>query len=69
MDPIDYIKSEIERRGLKQSDLVSAFGSRGKVSEVLNRKRWLSVAMIRDLHFDFGMDATILLRDYKIEDA
>lgn len=66
-DPVSYIKDEMQRRGLKQADLAPAFGTRARVSEVLNRKRWLSVSMIRDLVFDFDMDPRKLLEDYDLD--
>ncbi len=65
-DPIDYIKAEMERRGLKQIDLVPAFGSRARASEVLNRKRALTVAMIRALHLNFDMAASVLIQRYEL---
>ena len=66
MDPIDYIKAEMERRGWRNRDLVPAFGSSGRVSEVLGRKRWLTIGMISALHFNFGLDASALLRPYEL---
>ncbi len=49
-DPIEAIKFEMEIRGLKRKDLEPYIGSRGRVSEVLNHKRHLSIEMIRNLH-------------------
>jgi HTH-type transcriptional regulator/antitoxin HigA len=49
-DPIEAIKFEMEIRGLKRKDLEPYIGSRGRVSEVLNHKRNLSIEMIRNLH-------------------
>lgn len=49
-DPVEAIKFRMEQMGLKPKDLTSIIGSRSKVSEVLNHKRQLSIAMIRNLH-------------------
>ena len=49
-DPIDYIKIRMEELGLKQEDLVPYMGNKGNISKVLNRKRPLSLEMIRKLH-------------------
>ena len=49
-DPIEAIKFRMEQMGLEAKDLTPIIGSRSKVSEVLNRKRQLSIAMIRNLH-------------------
>lgn len=65
--PIRYIKSEMKVNGWTQSDLAPAFGTRARVSEVLSQKRWLSVSMIRDLTFDFGLCPRVLLADYDLD--
>lgn len=49
-DPVEAIKFRMEQMGLKPKDLTPIIGSRSKVSEVLNHKRQLSIAMIRNLH-------------------
>lgn len=49
-DPIDAIKFRMEQNNLSRKDLEPFIGSRGRVSEVLNRKRELSITMIRELH-------------------
>ena len=49
-DPIEAIKFRMEQSGLGRKDLEPFIGSRGRVSEVLNRKRELSIKMIRELH-------------------
>lgn len=49
-DPIDAIKFRMEQNGITRKDLEPYIGSRGRVSEVLNRKRELSIQMIRELH-------------------
>lgn len=49
-DPVEAIKFRMEQMGLVPKDLTPIIGSRSKVSEVLNHKRQLSIAMIRNLH-------------------
>ena len=49
-DPIEAIKFRMDQQGLTPRDLESFIGTRGHVSEVLNRKRKLSLAMIKRLH-------------------
>lgn len=60
-DPIEAIKFRMEQMGFKQVDMVKYFGTRGRVSEILNRKRNLSLSMIKTLHKDFGIPAESLL--------
>ncbi len=61
-DPIEAIRFRMEQGKLKQKDLILIFGSKGKVSEVLNGKRELSLTMIRKLVNDFGIPAAVLLQ-------
>ena len=49
-DPIEAIKFRMEQEGLMQKDLIPYIGSKSRVSEVLNKKRGLSIEMIRNLH-------------------
>jgi HTH-type transcriptional regulator/antitoxin HigA len=60
-DPVEAIKLRIEEQGLKRKDLISYFGSASRVSEVLNRKRPLTLEMIRKLHRGLGISAETLL--------
>ena len=62
-DPIDAILFRMEQQGLTRKDLVPYIGSQSKVSEVLNRKRPLSLAMIRALHAGLGIPAEVLLQE------
>lgn len=64
-DPIEAIRFRMEQQGLSRRDLEPFIGSRARVSEVLNRKRPLSVEMIRRLHAGLGIPAEILIRPYK----
>ena len=60
-DPIEAIKFRIEQQGLSRKDLEKILGTRTRVSEVLNRKRGLSINMIRALHEKLGISAEILI--------
>lgn len=60
-DPIEAIRFCMEQQGLQQKDLVPYVGSASKVSEVLSRKRHLSVAMIRNLSRGLGIPADVLV--------
>src|SRR5215470_4940369 len=61
-DPIEAIKYHMESRGLCRRDLEPYLGSRARVAEVLNRKRPLSLEMIRRLHTGLGIAAEILIQ-------
>lgn len=61
LDPIEAIKYEMEESGLKQKDLIQYFGSKEMVSQVLNKKRPLTLKMIKNLYHNFGISADILL--------
>lgn len=60
-DPAGVLEYFMESRGLTRADLVSYLGSKERVSEVLNRKRGLSLAMIRRLHDGLGIPAELLV--------
>lgn len=64
-DPIDAILYHLESRGLARRDLEPYLGSRGRVSEVLNRKRPLTLTMIRQLHLGLGIPADVLIQPYQ----
>ena len=64
-DPIEAIKFRLEQQGLTRRNLEPYIGSRARVSEVLNRRRPLSVEMIRRLHKGLGIPAEVLIRPYK----
>jgi HTH-type transcriptional regulator / antitoxin HigA len=61
-DPIEAIKFRMEQQGLTRKDLERVLGSRTRVSEVLNRKRGLSIDMIRKLHDKLQIPAEVLIR-------
>lgn len=64
-DPVEAIQYYMESRGLTRRDLESYIGSRGRVSEILNRKRSLSIEMIRRLHTALGIPAEVLIQPYE----
>lgn len=61
-DPVDAIEFRMDQAGLTRKDLVKYIGSASKVSEVMNRKRPLSVTMMRALHEGLGISAEVLLQ-------
>lgn len=62
-DPIEAIKFRMEQQELTRKDMAAYIGSQSKVSEVLNRKRPLSLRMIRKLHTGLGIPAEVLLQE------
>jgi HTH-type transcriptional regulator / antitoxin HigA len=61
-DPVEAIKFRMEQQGLSRRDLEPLIGTRTRVAEVLNRKRNLSISMIRRLHKRLGISADVLIR-------
>ena len=61
-DPIETIKFRMEQQGLSRKDLEPFIGTRTRVAEVLNRKRSLSIGMIRRLHKHLGISAEVLIK-------
>jgi HTH-type transcriptional regulator/antitoxin HigA len=61
-DPIEAIKFRMEQQNLTRRDLEEIIGSRTRIAEVLNRKRGLSIGMIRRLHEQLGISADVLIR-------
>jgi HTH-type transcriptional regulator/antitoxin HigA len=68
-DPIAAIEFMLEQKTLKRRDLEPAIGSRGRVSEVLNRKRPLTLPMVRALSKLLQIPPDILIQDYKTQSA
>src|SRR2546422_1597020 len=64
-DPIDALIYHMESRGLTRRDLEPFLGSRARVSEVLNRRRALTIEMIRKLHGGLGIAAEVLIQPYE----
>ena len=65
-DPIEALLYHMESRGLTRRDLEPFLGSRARVAEVLNRRRQLTIDMIRKLHEGLGISAEVLIRPYNI---
>lgn len=68
-DPVEAIVYFMDSRGLTRRDLEPFLGSRARVSEVLNRKRPLSLEMIRKLNTGLGIPAEVLIQPYPLEQA
>jgi HTH-type transcriptional regulator / antitoxin HigA len=68
-DPIEAIQFRMEQQGLTRKDLEPIIGTRTRVAEVLNRKRGLSIDMIRRLHERLGISADVLIRPTRIDSA
>jgi len=65
-DPIEAIKIRMEEMHLKQTDLIPEIGGKSRVSEILNKKRKLTVEMIRNLAVRLNLSAGLLVRDYQL---
>jgi len=65
-DPIEAIKIRMEEMHLKQVDLITEIGGKSRVSEILNKKRKLTVDMIRNLAARLDLSAGLLITDYQL---
>ena len=63
-DPIEAIKFKMEQMGMKQKDLAEIVGFTSRVSEILNRKRKLTLSMIRKLNTALHIPTEILVQEY-----
>ena len=63
-DPIEAIKFRMEQMGYTQSDLVKIIGLKSRVSEILNKKRKLTLEMIRKIHVALNIPTEILVQSY-----
>ncbi|PYE90384.1 helix-turn-helix domain-containing protein [Phyllobacterium leguminum] len=66
-DPVEAIKFRMEQQGLTRRDLEPMIGPRNRVADVLNRKRSLSIEMIRNLHDQLGISAEVLIRPSRLD--
>ena len=66
-EPVEAILHQMESQELSRKDLVPLFGSRSRVSEILNKKRSLSINMIRKLQTGLGISAEILIKSYDLK--
>ncbi len=65
-NPVDALLYYMESRGLSRRELEPYLGSRARVAEVLNRRRPLTIEMIRKLHSGLGISADVLIRPYPV---
>ena len=65
-NPIAAIKIRMEEMQLKQKDLVSIIGSKSRVSNILNRRRKLTLDMVRNLNHQLNISPKILISDYEL---
>ena len=63
-DPIEAIKFRMEQMGLKQKDLAEIVGFKSRVSEIMNKKRKLTLEMIRKLNTQLHIPTEVLVQDY-----
>ena len=63
-DPIEAIKFRMEQMGMKQKDLAEVVGFKSRVSEILNKKRKLTLDMIRKLNVNLHIPTEVLIQDY-----
>ena len=68
-DPIEAIRFRMEQQGLTRKDLEPMIGPRNRVADVLNRKRSLSIEMIRHLHDRLGISADVLIRPSRLDNV
>lgn len=66
-DPIEAIKIRMEELNLKQKDLVGVLGGKSRVSEILSKKKRLTVDMIRELERILHISASVLVNNYQLE--
>jgi len=66
-DPVEAILFRMEQQGLTRKDLEPMIGPRNRVADVLNRKRNLSIEMIRQLHEGLGISAEVLIRPSRLD--
>ena len=65
-DPIEAIKIRMEELNIKQKDLVGIIGGKSRVSEILNKKKKLTVEMIRELEKVLQISASVLVNNYQL---
>ena len=68
-DPIEAIKIRMEEMNLKQKDLVGIIGGKSRVSEILNKKKKLTVEMIRELEQILHISASVLVNNYQLSNV
>ena len=69
LDPVDTILGHMDLTGRTQCDLAELLGSRSRASEILNRKRALTLEMIHKLHREWKIPAELLIQPYELSAA
>ena len=69
LDPVEAIRGYLEISGRTQADLATLLGSRSRASEILNRKRALTMEMAQKLNREWGVPAEALLQPYRLDAA
>lgn len=69
VDPVDLIEGMMREQNLARADLLGVFGTRARAAEIFNRRRKLSLRMIRALVADYGLPADQMILDYEVEIA
>ena len=67
-DPIEAIKIRMEELNMRQQDLVGILGGKSRVSEILNKKKRLTVDMIRELEKKLEISASVLINNYQLSE-
>lgn len=67
-DPVEAIKIRMEEMNLKQKDLIGVIGGKSRVSEILNKKKRLTLEMIRNLASKLNISTSILIRNYTLSE-
>ena len=65
-DPIEAIKFRMEQMGYNQNDLANVIGLKSRASEILNKKRKLTLDMIRQIHQQFNIPTEVLIKPYQL---
>ena len=65
-DPIEVIKFKMEQNNLRNKDLAEIVGGKSKASEILNKKRRLTLKMIRQINKILGIPAEVLINEYEL---
>jgi HTH-type transcriptional regulator/antitoxin HigA len=67
LDPVDTIKAHMEATGRNQADLAEVIGSRSRASEIIARKRPLTIGMVRNLASEWHLPAALLIAPYELK--
>ena len=69
LDPVETIEAAMAREGLTQADLATLLGSKSRASEILRRKRPLTLPMIRRIAREWRVPEALLVREYDLDNA